>query len=233
MKMYTKFILGALISLVVSYSPMSAASDANLGVMPIQSNAFGKSYGVWGQEFAQWLFQFSGGDFPLFQPSGDTDCGISQSGKVWFLYGLLDGDVERNCTIPTGKALFISVNSVLSFVPLYGNTEEAIREDAARDLAGVDTLVFSIDGVPIDPFSYRATSPEGGFIFSIQEGSILNEFGLQAGDYDPAIVDGYYMMLRPLSVGEHTVQWSSSGSDQYGSYYSYSVTWNLTITGNE
>lgn len=230
MKLYTKFILGALISLVVSYSSMIAASGA---VLPIQSKAFGKSYGVWGQEFSQWLFNYSLADYPLFQPGGDADCGNNQSGKVWFLYGALEDGVERNCTIPSNKALFISVNSTTSFVPFFGDTEEAIREDADRDMMGVDSLIFTIDEVPIDAYSYRTSSPDGGFVLTVTEGSILTALGVPAGDYDPAVVDGYYIMLPPLSEGEHTVHWSSSGVYQDGTPYSYSVTWNLTVTDNE
>lgn len=33
-----------------------------------------------------------------------------------------------------------------------------------------------------------------------------NLFGLDARTYSPAIDDGFYVMLRPLSVGPHTVR---------------------------
>ena len=122
-----------------------------------------------------------------------------------------------------------------SFAPEFGATEEEVREDASRDLdgtdttAGVETLEVSIDGVPLnDPWSYRAISPDGGFVFMVDEGSILNEIGFPAGDRYPAIVDGYWVMLPPLSVGEHTIQWSSSGESQGGSY-SYGIIWHLTV----
>jgi hypothetical protein len=131
------------------------------------------------------------------------------------------------------------VNSILSFAPIFGETEEELREDASRDLDGTDistgvqTLEVVIDGVAVeDPFSYRASSPDGGFVFTIDDGTILNHpevFGLPAGDYEPAIVDGYWIMLRPLPTGEHTIQWASSGQFQDGSAYDYSATWNITV----
>lgn len=231
MKIITKFIICAVMPLVVSYSQTTAANDTDLGVMPIQSDAFGKSYGEWGEKMAQWLFQFSLEEYPLFQPSGDADCVARQNGKVWFLYGALEDGIERYCTIPPGKALFITVNSTVSFVPEFGGTEEEIREDAARDLAGITSLEVMIDGVPLEnPYSYQATSPDGGFVLTIEEDTILSQLGYPAGDRDPTIVDGYYIMLRPLSVGEHEIQWYSSGLAQDGSYYSYGVTWHLTVS---
>jgi hypothetical protein len=35
----------------------------------------------------------------------------------------------------------------------------------------------------------------------------MNRFGAPAGSY-PAVVDGYYLVLKPLSVGEHTLEYS-------------------------
>lgn len=230
-----KTVFSALVLLVAGYSQTAGAGNPNPGVMPINSHAFGKSYGVWGQEFDQWLFQFSLAEFPLFQGSEEVDCGKDQKGKVWFLYGALSDGVERSCTIPNGKALFISVNSVLSWDPDFGVGEDEVRDDAKRDLdgtdttAGVQTLEVVIDGVPLnDPFSYRASSPEGGFVLTIAEGTILNELGFEAGDRDPAIVDGYWLLLPPLSTGEHTIEWASTGESQAGAY-SYSIRWDLTV----
>lgn len=237
MKIKPKFVLGALMILVASYSQMATAAKPNPTVFPAVSHPYGKSYGVWGQEFSQWLFQFSLEEFPLFQVDGPTDCGVAQSGQVWFLYGVLDGTAERSCTIPPGKAIFISVNSVTSFVPFFGENEEEVREDAKRDLdgtattQGVETLEVVIDGTALDdPFGYRASSPEGGFELTVSEGSILTALGVPAGVYEPAIVDGYWIMLPPLSVGEHTIEWSSSGQNQIGETYSYTAIWHINVS---
>jgi hypothetical protein len=231
MKIGTKFVLGALAVLMVVIPNLAVARNHNPGVMPINSHAFGKSYGVWGQEFAQWIYHFSLADFPLFQGSDEVDCGNAQSGKVWFLYGALENNVVRSCTIPPGKALFIAVNTVLSFAPEFGETEEDVREDANRDLEGVEFLEVEIDGVPLKAlYSYRATSPEGGFVFSIEDGSILAEFGFPVGDRAPAIIDGYHILLPPLSAGQHTIYWASSGVYQDGSPYSYDITWEITVS---
>jgi len=229
-----KLVFGALILMVTSYSQLATAAKLNPPLFPIDSYPYGKSYGVWGQEFSKWLYQFSLAEFPLLQGDGPTDCGVAQSGQVRFLYGILDGTAERSCTIPPGKAIFISVNSVISFVPLFGENEQEIREDAKRDLdgtaitQGVETLEVIIDGTALDdPFGYRASSPEGGFVLTVSEGSVLAELGIPDDDYDPAIVDGYWVMLPPLSAGAHTIEWSSSGQNQFGETYSYTAIWHI------
>ena len=136
----------------------------------------------------------------------------------------------RSCTIPPGKALFIAVNTVLSFAPEFGETEEEIREDAKKDLEGVESIEVEIDGVPLtDLYSYRATSPDGGFVFTIEDGSILAELGFPPGGREPAIINGYHILLPPLSAGQHTIYWASSGELQDGSFYSYDMTWEITV----
>ena len=231
MKIGTKFVLGALAALIVVIPNLALARNHNPGVMPINSHAFGKSYGVWGQEFAQWIYHFSLEDWPLFQDNGEVDCGNAQSGKVWFLYGALDNGVVRSCTIPPGKALFIAVNSVLSFAPEFGATEEDVRDDANTDVENISSLEVEVDGIRLkNLYGYRASSPEGGFVFSIEEGSVLTEFGFAPGDREPAVIDGYHILLPPLSAGQHTIYWASSGELQDGSSYSYDMTWEITVS---
>ncbi len=238
MKWKSKLVFGVLLLLTASYTQLVAAGNPNPRVLPINSYPYGMSYGIWGQEFSNWLYHFSLAEFPLFQ-GDDLDCATAQSGQVWFLAGVLGGPgvaVTRSCTVPPGKALFISVNSVVSFAPLFGETEQDVRDDASRDLdgtattTGVEELYIWVDGVELDnAFGYRASSPEGGYILSVEEGTILAEIGIPVDDYAPAIVDGYWVMLAPLSAGEHTVQWRSTGQNQYGETYDYTVTWNLTV----
>ena len=60
------------------------------------------------------------------------------------------------------------------------------------------------------------TFPEGGF--------------LDPGTYSPAIDDGFYVMLRPLGIGTHTLHFegASAGCSLSGPF-SVDVTYNLTI----
>lgn len=212
------------------------AGNPNPGVLPPKSTPFGKTYGVWAGEFNNWVWHFPAAESPFFAGNDGSKCGQGQKGKVWFLAGTLDpfGTVVRDgCIIPAGKALFFSIYSTVSFVPFFGNNEEEVRADAARDVALNTTISVVVDGVPLNNLStYRASSPVGGFVLSAPEGSLLADF-VGAGDYDPAVADGYWIMLAPLSIGAHIIQISASGSFQDGSEYSYDVTYNLTVVNKK
>ena len=58
-----------------------------------------------------------------------------------------------------------------------------------------------------------------------------NLFGIDAGTYSPAIDDGFYVMLKPLSVGTHALHFkgASSGCPLIGGPFGVDVTYNLTV----
>ena len=103
-----------------------SAIQANAGILPPQSNPYGKSYSQWSAAYWQWLFGqpldgHPGNDNP------DFDVTAGQSGRVWFLTGPF-GVIEREATIPAGTALFVSLINVdastLEEQPFYGATAE-------------------------------------------------------------------------------------------------------------
>jgi hypothetical protein len=70
-----------------------------------------------------------------------------------------------------------SIYSTISFAPFFGNSEEEVRADAARDVALNDSISVILDGVSLKNLNtYRASSPEGGFVLSAPEGSFLADF---------------------------------------------------------
>jgi hypothetical protein len=142
-----------------------------------------------------------------------------------------EGTVERNCTVPANKTLFFPVFNTLWWAPEDGETAAEVRilsnesivpvigcelrepfSVCNPNVAGLDMEVL-VDDEPVeDIFGYRAQSPPGGSLYQIEEGSWGVDFGGQAppnffppGDRDPAVADGYWVMLRPLSPGDHTV----------------------------
>jgi hypothetical protein len=188
------------------------AKNENPGVLPPNSKPHGKTYGEWGAEWWIWATEQPSENNQLLDPDGSF-CTVDQSGSVWFLAGAFTDPeggpvvVERNCSIPAGKSLFFPIANGLSFAPEFGETEEEIRADVANDLVGIYDLKASVDGVELqDLDSYRAASP--GFVLPVPEGGLLNEFGLDAGDRDPAVSDGWWIMLTPLPKGEHEIRFS-------------------------
>ena len=145
-----------------------------------------------------------------FVDSPDFDVASGQSGKVWFLAGVLDGSqvmttTTRSCTVPSSKALFVGmVNSEWSNLEGYPTEEEqrAAAEDLANHIVG---MACTLDGTPVGNIgAYRFQSPQ--FTFTAPTPWI---FGAVGGRGE-AVADGYYIFLKPLKVGHHTLHYTGS-----------------------
>jgi hypothetical protein len=194
------------------------AKNGNPGILPPNSKAFGKSYGEWSAEFWKWLYSMPTDQHPLFETA---DCSQNQAGKVWFLggtfivvaepdTGVVVGTADRDCEVPTGTALFFPlVNLECNVFAGDGTNEKELRACAKKygDLINVDDLSAEVDGVKINNLqAYRVGSPlfEWG---PLPENNVLTtpDVPVPAGTTSPAVGDGYYLLLAPLSSGKHTI----------------------------
>ena len=57
-------------------------------------------------------------------------------------------------------------------------------------------------------------SPPGGFTLRVANPSFLTDLGLPAGDRTPAMADGYFLLLKPLERGRHTLTFRMINADQ-------------------
>ena len=80
----------------------------NSGILPPGASAFGHTYGEWTALYWQWVLAQPTPTNPQLDPTG-AFAGVAQSGPVWFLAGTFGSSVERNITIPAGKAIFFTV----------------------------------------------------------------------------------------------------------------------------
>jgi hypothetical protein len=197
--------------------PASAGPSANTAVLPPNSKPYGHSYAEWSAMHWQWEYSMPVDQHPLFDTA---DCSEGQSGKVWFLGGtfasteavpgVIVGQVTRECTIPAGTSLFFPLVDVeCSTIELNGDTEGELRDCANlfADLIDPDSLFLTIDGKVVKNLAdYRVESPL--FTFGpLPDNNILQSFGYDApeGSTSPSVSDGVFVMLKPLSVGEHTI----------------------------
>jgi hypothetical protein len=121
---------------------------------------------------------------------------------------------------PAGKALFFPILNVecstVEPPPFFGSNEAELRACAEGFLNDTAGLACEIDGVSIQNLqAYRAGSPL--FDFTIPDNNIL---GLAAGS-GQAVADGVYLMLAPLSVGQHTIHFT-------GTFVSFGFTLDIT-----
>jgi len=73
-------------------------------------------------------------------------------------------------------------------------------------------LTVSVDGDPLrkllkSPEKYRI--PSTVFSITVPAQNFFGE-GLAPGTYSPAIGDGFYVMLKPLDVGRHTLRFQGT-----------------------
>jgi hypothetical protein len=198
------------------------------------------AFGEWSAKWWQWalsipLYTDTGEpNHPLFD---GTDCSVGQSGHVWFLGGRfcetgkdcpLPGTVVRQCTIPNGTSLFIPIvnaeDSFLEEQQLGGTnfTIDSMRTMLAGILDTVTNLQLEVDGIAVEnqKNNFRVKSPVFNFTLPdpIYNGdkpnnvfSAIEDGVYPAGTYKhQAVGDGFYVMLKPLPVGPHTIHFSGT-----------------------
>ncbi len=197
--------LGLLVAVAILLSLLLSASNVEASKPPVpivdpSTQPFGRSYGQWSVEWWQWLLSLPADNNPLFE-QGRVDCSRGAAGPVWFLAGAMgSGTYNRTCTVPNNVGLFIPVTNAIVFATEKGETYKKMLTDATNYLNTAYDIRADVDGVPVGNLDrYRATSP-GPFTINSPEDGLL---GL--GTFEPSASDGYYLMLAPLSPGQHTI----------------------------
>ena len=218
----TVVFVGLMLAGAILVSP--AASSA-AQVIP-RSSAFGNTYGEWSARWWQWLLSIPAATNPNLDPTG-ANCGEGQTGQVWFLAGTFGGSFTRTCTVPAGKALLFPIlNTVFGqgVGDCTGPSDcnvTALRALAAAAEDNPMTLMVSIDGRNVKNLSqFRVTSPV--FNYFLPADNIL---GISSGTYGPLVSDGYWLLLKPLSPGTHTIHFKGVSNSAFES----EVTYNLTV----
>jgi hypothetical protein len=100
-----------------------------------------------------------------------------------------------------------------------------LRKAAADSMDSV-TLEASVDGVNLrDLHELRVASPE--YTLTLPP---LNFVSVAAGTYSPNVADGYYVLLKPLRSGAHTIHFKGDVTAGPFAGFSTEVTYNLTVS---
>jgi len=188
--------------LLACVTPLSAQQAPK--VLPRKSAPYGNSYGEWSAKWWQWAMSSPLAGHPLLDtPSFDVTEG--QSGSVWFIAAPF-GTVNRTCTIPTGKSLFVAVaNAEASDLEGLGSTEAEQRATAEFLADHILNPFCEVDGAPVANInSYRVSSPQ--FAFTAPSPWIFGD----TGGAGTSVSDGYFLMLAPLSTGQHTLHFGGA-----------------------
>lgn len=214
---YCAFVaITIVVGLMVGSVSQVCAGNSSPIVMRPYTEPIGKTYGEWSERFLQWNYSFPLDQHPLFE-DGDVDCSKGQKGNVWFLGGTFTvvgdetevrGEADRNCSIPVGKALFFPIINAECNEIVDGTGDEGVLRECANFLADhIQELKVTVDGEEIEHFGlYRAESP----LFTIGPLPENNILGVSSRDTAPSVGDGFYVMLAPLSEGEHDIHFEGA-----------------------
>jgi len=192
-------VLAALALSAAADQPAPTPPPAAKPVVAIDPDelVFDRTQSEWSQAYLQWVAAFPRGSSPVSDTTGAL-CAARQTGDVWFLASS-DGTapVERRCTVPAGKTLFVPIASVLERSSNREPDCGAMARTAATNLAHVNAMLLAIDGRPLEELgAWRQTS---GGCFALGLRLVPRQ------DAKQAVSDGWFAMLPPLAPGEHTI----------------------------
>jgi hypothetical protein len=181
--------------LLSATSLVGNADDASPLVPPHQKVA-GTSQDDWSREWWQWAASFTDHESPVADTTGRR-CRSKQSGAVWFLAGTYGTQrTIRTCTVPAGKYLFFPLINYVIFPQSEDSlTCEDAKATAAEATADVSALVLEVDGKVFKNLSAHRQAT----------GDCFDLDARGDGGIAPSAANGYYIMLKPLSRGTHTL----------------------------
>jgi len=179
----------------------------------------------------QWALGTPASENPLTDTTGQfAAVNQSPSGRIWFLAGNFGGTTVRTITVPKGAALFFPIVNVFDVedgIGIPGGTRfflvpqpvQVAQTFVASAIATAHDLSCQVDGSPVTANLEQSTP----FSVLLPQDNIL---GVPKGVYYPAVDSGYYVLLRPLASGQHTIHFSG-GTTFFNS--SLDVTYHITV----
>ena len=172
----------------------TAAKPAAPGFLPANAHPLGHSLTELATAWTVWGFGTSD-DNPLV----DVRCEQSDvDSRIWFLPVSLGGEWEATCDVPRGSflVLFAAGNecSNVEASPYFGEDEAGLRDCVDERLGDVGLVEVSGEGVATTNVdSYLVTTD----MVTLPPDNLLNS------DEALSMTEGWFLVIRPLSPGEH------------------------------
>ena len=181
----------------------------------------------------QWALSIPTSENPQLDNTGEK-CMVGQRGSVWFLAGVFGGgEAIRICSVPEGKALFFPIDNSVNF-----NTPNVCGQPP-ENISVEDLRAFSADSIDeITEVSVELDGKSAGKVRRVQSkvfevalpgdnvfDPLCNPADVPSGIFSPAVDDGYYVKLKHLEVGAHTLHFRAKRARGVAQ----DVTYHLTV----
>lgn len=200
--MKTAAILLALAGSLVSILP-SAAADRM--ILSPDEKVSGISQSEWSTAWWQWAGSFDREESPIADSNGER-CQLKQSGPVWFLastYGTKR--TIRTCKFPRDKYLFFPLINYVFMPPIEKDchcTCDTTKAHAKAMTDNPEMLVLDMDGQRFGSLETHRQATRQCFDMGAKTPQKYRIF--------PSAADGYYVMLPPLSLGKHVLNFGGA-----------------------
>ena len=186
----------------------------NPALFPPQSHPHGFSLETWSENWWRWVLSIPSAQNPFL--SVTSDCSAGQGGPVFYVppFPVGSKNLTRSCVVEQGKAVAITLSSVLNDYPCPDPTFQPAPGQSLFDflLAGavagngdIAQIDVTLDGEPLnDILTYHFASHDLMFF----KGDLSLQSTVDAcitGAFQPAVVDSYFILLEPLRPGHHTI----------------------------
>ena len=158
---------------------------------------------------------------------------VGQRGSLWFLAGYFGTPAQaitRTLNVPEGKLLFFPVINYVDIntpnIPPQGPENIPVRQLRAECAAFINKVTNV--WVKLDGRDIKRVQRVQSEVFDVTL-PLDNIFGVTVASnpvYSPAVDDGYYVLIGPLDVGFHVLQFHAENTSQS---ITQDVTYQLTV----
>jgi hypothetical protein len=226
------------------FTPLIGAQSNDISTGP---KPYGKPLEEWAKEYWQWNIGVPPGDIPKDVNTNLDKCivGSDRQNTMTLLLGVYGLTYSTKCNISSAKPILIPLlagecnptvpgprSKNAKIEDLWACAKDADEGLNAWEVRLDDRVLFKkagneeVNGHLIDNILVRNSS-----VFNITIPQV-NRYEADAGVY-PAVVDGYYLILKPLPPGEHILTYKFKLDQKIpGTYLSYvngDATYLLTV----
>jgi hypothetical protein len=192
---------------LVLISPVHANAQSPL--FPPGSVVEGKTISDWAGEWINWWLGAPPGQQPMHDQDGSL-VNINQNAPVFFVpssFSIPFGDpTQKSFTVPHNKPILLPAASNAWFQFPEDPPQPFGMQLIDQEIDTTSQLWFTVDGTEVPQSELFMHRIRETFTAEVAAGSsATQDFNFPPASYPESYVGGYFFMLRPLPVGEHTV----------------------------